>query len=273
MCYKWRFGDVYYTKAGSGRPVLLIHDLNASSSGYEWIQMVSFLQERYTVYTIDLLGCGRSEKVNMTYTNYLYVQLISDFIQSEIGHRTDVIVSGESASIVIMACGNNPDLFNRLMLINPLSIWEYSRIPGKFAKCYKMIVDIPILGTLLYQMAVSRQAIREEFIKEGFYDVHKIHSFWIDLYYESAHTGLWPKAVYASQKCNYTKCNIVNALRKINNSIYLVGGEKISHIKERLEEYKKYNPSVEIALVPETKSLLQLEAPDKLGDLIRTYFG
>lgn len=73
LCFKWRLGNVHYTKAGSGMPLLLIHDLNSASSGYEWSRIVSSLQNDYTVYTIDLLGCGRSEKANMTYTNYLYV--------------------------------------------------------------------------------------------------------------------------------------------------------------------------------------------------------
>ena len=34
--YKWRFGEIYYTKKGKGSPVLLIHDLLPGSSGYEW---------------------------------------------------------------------------------------------------------------------------------------------------------------------------------------------------------------------------------------------
>ena len=85
-CFHWRFGSVHYTKTGSGKPLLLIHDLDAASSGYEWNHIVHSLQEHYTVYTIDLLGCGRCEKPCLTYTNYLYVQLISDFIKSEIGH-------------------------------------------------------------------------------------------------------------------------------------------------------------------------------------------
>ena len=72
LCYKWRLGNIHYTKTGSGKPLLLIHDLTAASSGYEWSHVIAGLQEEYTVYTIDLLGCGRSEKVNLTYTNYLY---------------------------------------------------------------------------------------------------------------------------------------------------------------------------------------------------------
>ena len=271
--YKWRFGDINYTKSGTGKPLLLIHDLNAVSCSEEWKRMIPLLQKNYTVYAVDLMGCGHSEKPNMTYTNYLYVQLISDFIKSEIGHRTNVVASGEAASIPVMACANDPDLFDQLMLINPFSILEYSQIPGKRAKFYKMVVDFPILGTLLYHIATSKKAIKGEFYQRWFYDTCLIEPSWIDAYYESAHLGYSPKSVYASQKCNYTKCNIVNALKKIDNSICLVGGEKAESIWEKLKEYQDYNSAVEIALIPKTKLLPQMEAPEKLYDLIKTYFG
>ena len=48
----------------------------------------------HTVYTIDLLGCACSEKPGVTYTNFVYVQVICDFIRNVIGEKTDVITSG-----------------------------------------------------------------------------------------------------------------------------------------------------------------------------------
>ena len=57
-------GNIYYTKCGSGKPLLLIHDLHFASSGYEWESIREQLSRSYTVYTLDLLGCGRSEKPN-----------------------------------------------------------------------------------------------------------------------------------------------------------------------------------------------------------------
>lgn len=272
LCYKWRLGNIHYTKTGSGKPLLLIHDLNAASSGYEWNQMISRLQENYTVYTIDLLGCGRSEKINMTYTNYLYVQLITDFIKSEIGHRVNVIATGQSTSIPVMACANNPELFDQMMFINPLSLLDFSQLPGKMAKMYKFIVDIPVLGTLLYHIATSKQALSQELISYGFYNPYSVKSSCIDSYYESAHLGNSPKAVYASVKCNYTKCNIVNSLKKIDNSIYLIGGAGIENISERLEEYKIYNSAIETTIIPDTKGLPQLENPAALYELVKMYF-
>ena len=71
--YNWRFGKITYKKTGSGSPVLLIHDLNVCSSSYEFEKVCSKLSKTNTVYSIDLLGCGRSDRPAFTYTNFLYV--------------------------------------------------------------------------------------------------------------------------------------------------------------------------------------------------------
>ena len=273
LCYKWRLGNIHYTKTGSGKPLLLIHDLNSSSSSYEWNLIVKLLKDHYTIYTIDLLGCGRSEKPHMLYTNYLYVQMISDFIKSEIGHRTNVIATGESASFTVMACNSSPELFDQIMMVNPLSLVEYSQIPGKSSRFYKFILEVPVVGTLLYHISSSKQAITEEFVDKNFYNPYAVKSSLIDTYHEAAHLGSSPKSVYASVICKYTKCNITNALKKIDNSIYLIGGAGIEGMKEQLNEYKEYNPAIEISMIPETKHLPQLESPIKFVNAIKTYFG
>lgn len=271
-CYKWRLGNIHYTKTGTGKPLLLVHDLNYSSSGYEFSQLIHKLKESYTVYAIDLLGCGRSEKPNLTYTNYLYVQLISDFIKSEIGHRTNIIATGESAALAIMACSNSPELFDQLMLINPNSLLSCCQIPSKYAKLYKFILDLPIIGTFIYHIASSKHFLKEEFSKNNMYNPYSVKSSWIDAYYESSHLGKSPKSIYSSVRCNYTKCNIVNALKKINNSIYIIGGGAIDHISELLEEYKEYNSSIEASTIPNTKYLPQLESPSELMSIIKMFF-
>lgn len=272
FCYRWRFGNIHYTKSGNGKPLLLIHDLDAASSGYEWNQVVSSLSKEYTVYTMDLLGCGRSEKPCLTYTNYLYVQLIADFVKSEIGHRTDVIATGHSSALAIMACNNNPELFDKLLLINPDSILTCSQIPGKYAKLYKGFLDLPVIGTLLYHIATSKQAIRESFITQYFYNPYSVRESYVNSYYEAAHLNLSPKSVYASVHCNYTKANIVNAIKKIDNSIYIIGGAGMDNIKDLLNEYTIYNPAIEYTLLPDTKYLPQLEKPAEFVSTVKMFF-
>lgn len=271
LCFKWRFGDIYYTKAGSGKPLLLIHDLNSAASGYEWNRLVPLLKENHTVYTIDLLGFGRSEKPNLTYTNYLYTQLITDFVKSVIGHRADIIASGEAASIPIMSCSNHSEFFDRLFLINPLSLHSYAQMPGKLTKYYKCFLDLPIIGTLIYNIANSRQAITDTMRSEYFSNPYSVKSSYVDAYYESAHLGGSPKSVYASIYCYYTRCNISNALKKIDNSIYLIGGNDCENINALFNEYKQYNPAIETSILLNCKHLPQLECPSELFEILNTF--
>lgn len=270
-CYHWRLGDIHYTKCGTGKPLLLIHDLHSSSSNYEWKEIIELLKDQYTIYAIDLLGCGKSEKPYLTYTNYLYVQLISEFIKSEIGHRTDVIVTGKSASLAVMACNYNADLFNNIMIINPESMSSTSQIPNKYAKLYKTFLDLPVIGTLIYNIANNKESIKKDFIQKYFYNPYSVKSCYIDTYYESAHMGYSPKSIFASDHCNYIKCNIVTAIKKINHSIYLVGGSHVENIEEILNEYLIYNSSIETAIIPQTKYLPQLESPNELSKTIKMF--
>lgn len=271
-CFKWRLGNIYYTKTGNGKPLLLIHDLDYASSGSEWTNMVDRLKDDYTVYTIDLLGCGRSEKPNLTYTNFLYVQLLNDFIKSEIGRRTNVAASGSAASIVTMACSYNPELFEQMMFINPDTFTSCSQIPGKYAKLYKLILDLPIIGTLLYHIASSKQAITETFSNRYFHNPYDVKQSNVDQYFEAAHLGASPKSIYSSVQCNYTKCNISKALEKIDNSIYLLGGDQEINIKDTIEEYMACNPAIESSVIPNTKHLPQMENPKEVYKIMKMFF-
>ena len=271
-CYKWRLGNIHYTKVGTGKPLLLIHDLNHLSSGCEWEALIPLLKDQYTIYTIDLLGCGRSEKPNLTYTNFLYVQLLSDFIKSEIGRRTNVIATGHSASLVTMACSYAPDLFEQLMFINPETFASCSQIPRKHTKLYKFLLDTPILGTLLYHIASSRKTIESAFAEQYFYNPYHVKTQSVDKFYEASHLGSCPQATYSSIHCNYTKCSISRSLEKIDNSIYLIGGEEKSGIQDTLRDYIRCNPAIESSVIPETKHLPHLEKPAEVCAAATMFF-
>ena len=182
-------------------------------------------------------------------------------------------MSGDAASLAVMACGNSPELFDRLILVNPESMLSCSMVPGKNAKLYKFILDLPIAGTLIYHIASSRQNIADTFKNLYYSNPYSVTAREVDAYYEAAHLGESPKSVYASVKCNYTKCNIINSLKKIDNSIYLLGGADLDDMENTLEEYKTYNPAIESVLIPDTKHLPQLESPVAFYEICETFLG
>ena len=157
--YDWKHGRIYYTKTGSGAPLLLIHDLHPASSSYEWSRMMKKLEKTNTVYTIDLLGCGRSDKPNITYTNYLYVQLMNEFISNVINEKTDVIATGDSLSFVVMACQMESKYYDHIVGVCPTDLYELAKAPGRRKNMLKFLIELPIIGTFIYNMAVSRNQI------------------------------------------------------------------------------------------------------------------
>lgn len=263
--FKWKFGNISYSKTGKGNPVLLIHDLKNTSSTYEWKEMIKKLSKTRTVYAIDLLGCGYSDKPNITYTAYLYVQLLSDFVTNVIGKRTDIIVTGDSCPMVIMACYNNNALFDKLILINPESIGKSTQIPNKKSNIFRMLMNSPIIGTMIYNLCMSKSKIKNSFNNDIFYNFNNLSTEIMTAYHENAHLfGASAKYLYTSTKCKYTTASIGRAISEIDNSIYIIGGKAEADIASTIEEYTSINPAIETALLSECKHLPQLEHPEKL---------
>lgn len=270
--YNWRFGDIYYQKKGKGSPLLLIHDLTIYSSAYEWNQVIDELSEEYTVYAIDLLGCGRSEKPKITYTNYLYVQLICDFIKNVIHEKADIAVCGYSSSFALLACHSEPELFGKLVLINPPSLASLNKIPGKYSKLYKLLLEIPVFGTLVYNMKTSQSNVQLLFTEKYLYNPFHTTPELIDTYYEAAHKDLGSSKYLCSSICGlYTNNSITHALRCINQSIVILTGESEPEGEEIAASYLELNPAIETYTMKHAKHLPQIETPQEFNETLKIY--
>ncbi len=262
--YEWRFGKIRYTKKGEGSPLLLIHDLKVGSSLYEFSKITDMLAKDHEVYSIDLLGYGLSDKPNMTYTNYLYVQLIIDFIKNIIGKKTDIIATGDSAPIILMACHNDPEAVDKMIFINPQNLYDSNQIPSKQTKAFKLLLDVPVIGTFIYNMLTNRASIEKSFREEYFYNKLNIEEKDISAYLEAAHLPDYTsKYAFSSYMGKYINTNIIHALKEVNNSIYLIGGNGKENIHTSLENYMYYNSAIEASYIPYTKLLPHMEAPEK----------
>ena len=271
--YEWKFGKIYYTKHGEGEPILLIHDLSSQSSLYEWNKIVKDLSKTNSVYCIDLLGCGRSDKPNITYTNFLYVQLITDFIKKVIGEKCDIITSGLSCSFAITICHMNEDIVNRIAMVNPPSIKELNLVPTKRSKMLSWFINLPIFGTFLYNIIMRENHIETLFYDKYFYDDKKIRGEMVRTYYECAHSGgASAKHLFASITGRYTTVNVYHCLKSLTNSIFIIHGSSESHYRETGQQYKDLLPAVELAGIDNTKYLPHMEQPEKFTEQIHILF-
>ena len=271
--YHWRFGNIFYTKQGSGAPILLVHDLTPIGNLAEWDSIVTKLSKNHTVYTLDLLGCGLSDKPKMTYTNFLYVQLITDFVENIIGQKTNVIASGLSGSFIVMACANDENIFDKVMLVSPEDIGSLSQIPTRTSKIAKWLLELPLVGTLVYNALTSKSSIELLFTEKYLHNPFDLKQSTIDIHHEAAHTRSGGgKYLLSSIIGKYIHFNISHGLKSINNSVFIITGEHHAECDEIIARYTLLNPAVEHESISKSKSLPHYEAPEQLLELVRTFF-
>ena len=267
--YNWKHGSIYYTKQGHGDPLLLIHDLYPSSSSAEWNEVIEELSQSHTVYAIDLPGCGRSTKPHITYVNYFFTQLLSDFVTDVIQEPTAVTATGISASFATMAAHLYPDNFTKLTFINSQSPSQLATIPANTAKFTKSIMDCPILGTFLYYIFCSENEIEYNFTEEYFYNPFLVSSKIMHTYYESAHWNQGSgRFLLSSLHGNYINTNVNLAFSNLAQDTQLIFGKELANAENIAASYQKLNPVIKVSYISKAKMLPHLEAPEKFLSLL-----
>lgn len=270
--FSWKHGDVFYTKKGTGSPLLLIHDADSASSSEEWTKLIHKLEKQYTVYAVDLLGCGRSEKPKLEYTNYFYTQLIDAFITEVIGEKTSVVATNMSASFVIMANHMNASLFDKIILINPISIKELTNIPNDLSNLKKILIQLPFIGTFIYNLLTNPVKIDEAFRNKYYANPQLISSILEDTYYEAAHTDESNgRFLYASMIGNYLNNNISHAVKKLTTPTLIIGSNNVRGNALTLDDYHKVNPELEILRINNGSLYPHMEVPEKISSIIKDY--
>lgn len=271
--YSSKYGDIFYKVSGEGKPVLLVHDINESSSSMEWFYLEKKLAKEHKVYTIDLLGCGRSDKPKLVYNSFLYVQLITDFVKDVIGEETDMIATGLSAAPVIMAAKLCAKWVDRIMLINPSDLVYLSDSPDHVSSLKKGILTSPVVGTLIYHMLHRKEVILQTFSEQYFSNPEADFEAICEYYYESAHRNKsGGKYLYASIEGGCLNMNIVHGLKSLDKDILIVSGEDFYESEYVPEDYAKLNERTECISILGTSYLPQLEAPSKLMEIIEDYW-
>ena len=183
------------------------------------------------------------------------------------------MATGESAAIAVMACANDENVIGKICMVNPLSLTELAKCPNKRTKTLKFLIEIPIIGTLLYNIIHSKEAIDEKFVDKYLYDEDAVDYQMTKIYHESAHNeNAHSKYLFASIKGGYTKTNIYHCIRKATNSICIISGQYDENSIEIAKQYQKHVPAIECMCIKDTKHLPQIEQPEEFAEQLDILF-
>ena len=86
-----------------------------------------------------------------------------------------------------MACHNDGEVIDKILLLNPQSINKLNQIPNKQTRLLKFLIDTPILGTLLYNIQTTKESFKKVFLEEYFEESVNVKEEMLMSYVEASH--------------------------------------------------------------------------------------
>lgn len=109
----------HYSYAGSGEPVVLVHGGGPGASGASgWANTIPALAERFTVYAIDLIGNGETDKPVMEYWLQTLVEHVAGFIDALNLRAVRICGNSQGAYVATKYVLDNPGRVASLAIIS-----------------------------------------------------------------------------------------------------------------------------------------------------------
>jgi len=138
-------GEVHYLQAGSGRPMLLIHGLVGSS--LNWCRNIEALAREATVYAIDLVNTGKSERVRGIDAGVeATADRVAEFMDALGLDEADIAGHSHGGAVAVMLAARHPERVRSLILFAPAN--PYSDVTDTLVRAYRTR-----LGRLVAQAA------------------------------------------------------------------------------------------------------------------------
>jgi len=190
----------YADRTASGRPLVLVHSINAAASAYEMRPLYLRYRSQHPVYALDLPGFGFSDRSNRAYSVRLYTDALLDFMASQVKNGpADVVALALGGEFAARAALERPDLVHSLTLISPSGFAERGNEKGlaqqtssknNSDRLYAALA-FPLWRQAIYDLLATPTSVKY-FLKQSF--VGPVDRGLIDYNYRTTHQ---PGARYA----------------------------------------------------------------------------
>jgi pimeloyl-ACP methyl ester carboxylesterase len=223
--YSWIHGNVHYDKRGMGDPLVLVHNIYPGASWEEYERNVQALARQFTVYSLDLLGFGGSDRPRYFYRAETYAELVFDFLREVIEGSAYVVASGLSAAYVARAVTWEDEWFRKLVLICPRSEPTGLEVPRWFAPVQRLLMTVPPTGASGYYETMTSDYALREFLLRSFYHTREATEERVQRLQDLARRP-GSNFPYASLMTGYLDMSILEILPKVDVPVMLLWGRQ-----------------------------------------------
>lgn len=160
----------YADESGAGRPLVLVHSVNAGASAYEMRPLFDFYRGQRPVYALDLPGFGFSARGDRAYSAALYATALLDLlheIDADERGGADLAALSLGCEFAARAANNRPELIRSLAFISPSGLSgrahenrAQSTGASSAGRRLRSLLALPLWSQALYDALVSRASLR-----------------------------------------------------------------------------------------------------------------
>jgi pimeloyl-ACP methyl ester carboxylesterase len=263
--FAWSEGTIHYTFTGAGAPVVLVHGPGIAASSYEMRYLSEALAGAYTVFALDLLGFGLSDRPDVAYSGALYARLLHDFIAQVVQQPAIVMASGLSGWYALAAASAEPDQVQALVLSSPPSLTGKERSAGSTRRLTDTLLGAPLIGQSIFNARTGRNTIRAELRDRIYANPELVTESMVDAQFAMARL---PSARYAVQALLLGKLALpITAILEQSSIPLLVvfGADANQDPRPIAAAYVRHAPRTQIAFIERAGSLPHEEQAERVA--------
>lgn len=259
-------------------PLLLIHGFGASVR--HWRSNVGPLSIGRSVYAIDLLGFGASDKDSTVYGTALWVEQLFDFVRQVVG-RSVVVVGNSLGSVVGLGlAAKHPDVVTAIAWLNlpdfsavsfPSPIKAFTQPIGELVK--RVITWPPIFVPFfrwIRQPAVIKKWVKGAYVDETRLDAELIEILSAPAFDRNAARAL--ATMVLSQRELPPDYTARSALPKMTLPMLLIWGGKDQFVPPSIaQKIVEFNPAVQLVSLAEVGHCPHDEVPDQINQILLSW--
>ncbi|MDH5606552.1 MAG: alpha/beta hydrolase [Anaerolineae bacterium] len=148
---------LHYIKYGEGPPLVMVPA--SISEINNWIPLVHFMGQRYTVHFFELPGHGQSTKFNQHFRSELVAQTVEDFINA-LGFESITLMGFSFGGVLSMkTLYHLQERVNEIILVSPSTTHRalpFSPIRKFLLRCLARTLKIPVISKILIYAIKSK---------------------------------------------------------------------------------------------------------------------
>jgi len=156
-----------YLRAGTGPALLLVHGLLGYS--FSWRFAIPALAQHSTVYAIDMLGTGFSDRPpGLDCSLKASAQRVLRFMDRTGLASCDLLGTSHGGAVAMMAAALAPERIRRLILVDPVNPWS------AHGKRLTVFLSNPLIAPLFLGLAPSSRILDEFYLRRMFGNPRRI---------------------------------------------------------------------------------------------------